>query len=155
MENQITTKVNTHVIITYSKGFYYITAEQNTKLEQIGLDDLFEVNDEGEKIKGSSIAEVMTIEKFYLTHPQHRNQNYGQPPTNIDYPDTRNGKGMVERLDEYYEKHPEKKNTTGYKFFMEHRKIGSGDNKKAKFKFEPDKETWDEFKMRAGWNNAK
>ena len=66
----ITTEVKTHVILTHSGGNYFITAQQNDKLRFVGLNDLFEV--EGNRIKGSSIAEVMTTEKYYETYPEKK-----------------------------------------------------------------------------------
>jgi hypothetical protein len=119
MNQSLSTAVKTHVIVTHSGSAHFITSEQNDRLADVGLDDLMEL-DNGEKIKGSSIAEVLTIAKYYETYPNRMPQNYGQPPSNVDYPDTRNGKGMAERMSEYYEKNPDKKNSRGYKFFQEH-----------------------------------
>jgi hypothetical protein len=68
--NELSTDVKTHVIITHSGGYYPITTEQNTRLEMVGLNDLIEID--GNKIKGSSIAEVMTVSKFYDTHPNKK-----------------------------------------------------------------------------------
>lgn len=79
--NQLSKDVKTHVIVTFNGAGHFITSEQNDKLVNIGLDDLFEVNDAGEKIKGSAIAEVMTVAKYYETYPKRMSHNYGQPPT--------------------------------------------------------------------------
>jgi len=66
----LTTEVKTHVIITHAGGHYFITSQQNDNLELIGLGEFFEV--EGNKIKGSSIAEVMTVDQYYNTYPNKR-----------------------------------------------------------------------------------
>lgn len=76
--NQLTTEVKTHWVITHKDSHHHITAEQESKLASIGLDDL--INIDGNSIKGSSIAEVLTNETYKLTYP-NRNYNYGQPPT--------------------------------------------------------------------------
>lgn len=79
--NELSKDVLTHVIVTHSGAGHFITSEQNDRLVNVGLDDLFDINDSNEKIKGSSIAEVMTIKKYYETFPKRMPQNYGQPFT--------------------------------------------------------------------------
>lgn len=142
--------IKTHWIITHKDSHHQITAEQESKLADIGLDDL--INIDGNSIKGSSIAEVLTNEMYKLTYP-NKNQYYGEASKkDYDYPITQNGKSMTERLTEYYEKNPEKKNSKGYKFFQEHKLTGGDKGVQYKLNrktFEPSKETWEQFKERA------
>lgn len=114
----LSTEVKTHVIITHSGSHYFVTAEKERKLELVGLDDLFDVDGEN-KIKGSSIAEVVTVAKYYELYPEKQTHSYGQPPSKVEIPDTRDGRGFYERMFEWYEKHPAAKQTKGYDFFME------------------------------------
>lgn len=65
--NEITTDVKTHAIITHSKAHYFITSTQEKALVKLGMDDRIAID--GNLIKGSSIAEVMTLEKYYETYP--------------------------------------------------------------------------------------
>ncbi len=62
----------THVIITYSKGIYKITARQNTHLQTLVLDSEIIINDNTVKLR--AISEIQTIEKYYETHPEKRPQ---------------------------------------------------------------------------------
>lgn len=68
MSQELNADPKTHVVITHSQAHYHITSKQNDKLVHVGLDDLFVVD--GNKIKGSSIAEVMTMQKYYETYPE-------------------------------------------------------------------------------------
>lgn len=77
----ISTKVYTHVIITWSKVHHKITAEQDMKLQKMSLDDEFKID--GCSLKVKSIAEVLTIQKYYETYPENKPYNYGQPYTEI------------------------------------------------------------------------
>lgn len=70
MTQEIIIDVFTHVIITHKDGHYPITADQNKHLTMIGQTDFIEVD--GNKIKGSSIAEVMTMTQYYATYPEKR-----------------------------------------------------------------------------------
>jgi len=82
----LSTEVKTHVIITHSGGNYFITNQQNERLREVGMEDYFET--ENNQIKGSSIAEIMTVEKYYETYPDKKSNNYGQPPSfNAQTPD--------------------------------------------------------------------
>ena len=84
----LSSNLTSHVIITHSGGHYFITNQQNEKLRFIGANDYFEVSDN--KIKGSSIAEVMTREKYYETYPQKEVLNYNAiSRSNFVYPDFR------------------------------------------------------------------
>jgi hypothetical protein len=68
--SEIVIEVKTHVILTHSGSTYFITGTQERKLVNVGRDD--RINIDGNSIKGSSIAEVMTISKFYETYPEKR-----------------------------------------------------------------------------------
>ncbi len=150
--NEISKDIKTHWVITHSGSHHQITAGQEANLVNIGLDDLVKIDDSS--IKGSAIAEVLSNEMYRLTYPEK--QSYGQTPQDYNYPITQNGKSMTERLTEWYEKHPEKKNSKGYKFFQEHKLgyVNKGEEYKAKRQdFDPKKETWEQFKERVWVNN--
>lgn len=70
-KNEIIIDVYTHVIVTHKDGHYFITEDQNKSLSQLALDGLYELDD-GSKIKGSSIAEVMPLEKYYQQFPEKK-----------------------------------------------------------------------------------
>lgn len=63
-------EIKTHVILTHSGSNYYITTKQNENLTNIGLDDFIVIDNN--KIKGSSISEVITIDKFYEIFPDKK-----------------------------------------------------------------------------------
>lgn len=86
MTQDLTTKVKTHVIITYTKSHHFITAGQQAALVNLSGDQFIEID--GNKIRGSSIAEIMTMEKYRETYPEKAPYNYGQPPTPLP-PDAR------------------------------------------------------------------
>ena len=146
----LSTDIKTHWIITHKDSHHQITSEQESKLANIGLDDL--INIDGNSIKGSSIAEVLTNEKYKLTYPD-RNQYYGESSkADYEYKSNQTGKSFTQRMEEFYEKNPEKKNSKGYKFFQEH-KLTGGDKgeqyKQNRKTFDPKVETWEQFKERA------
>lgn len=68
--NELSVDAKTHVIITHAGSHYFITSVQNDNLGLIGLGDFFELD--GNKIKGSSIAEVMSLAQYYETYPEKR-----------------------------------------------------------------------------------
>lgn len=68
--NNLSVDIKTHVIITYAGGHYFITNKQNQDLMMVGQSDFIEI--ENNKIKGSSISEIMTIAKYYETYPQKK-----------------------------------------------------------------------------------
>jgi hypothetical protein len=67
-QNGVSTQVNTHVIVTYTKSHHFITHSQYEALPDLGSKDWFQSSD-GSRITGGNIAEVLTIEKFYEVHP--------------------------------------------------------------------------------------
>lgn len=96
----ITTELKTHAIVTHSGAHYFISQQQNENLRNVGLNDLFEI--EGNKIKGSSIAEVMTLEKYYETYPQKKQEFLGQPAKDETY-FRQEGHVSIETLDKLKE----------------------------------------------------
>lgn len=77
MTQDLTTQVKTHVIITYTKSHHFITARQRDALVNLSSDQFIEID--GNQIRGSSIAEVMTVEKYRETYPEKIPTHYGQP----------------------------------------------------------------------------
>lgn len=84
--NQLTTEVKTHWVITHKDSHHHITAEQERRLADIGLDDL--INIDGNSIKGSSIAEVLTNEAYRHTYPDKKpsdtHQRYNPAPQSFE-----------------------------------------------------------------------
>lgn len=79
MNQELTTKPKTHVIITWTKSHHFITAGQQQALVNLSADQFIEID--GNKLRGSTIAEVLTMEKYRETYPDKVPYNYGQPPT--------------------------------------------------------------------------
>ncbi len=59
--NEISNKIKTHVIITWSKGAYCITDNQHREVAKLGLNDSITID--GCTLFGKSIAEIITIEE--------------------------------------------------------------------------------------------
>lgn len=57
--NQITINPKTHVILTWSKGEYFIDEKQHSVVARMGLNDKVEIN--GNTLFGKSIAEIITV----------------------------------------------------------------------------------------------
>jgi len=57
----------THVIITYSKGIYFITQKQNERIGTLGLDS--EIIIDGNTVKLRAISEIQTVEKYNELNP--------------------------------------------------------------------------------------
>lgn len=65
--SNITENPKTHVVLTFSKGEYYIDARQHDIVLKMGLNDKIIID--GNLIFGKSISEVLTIdEKFRRDH---------------------------------------------------------------------------------------
>jgi len=60
----------TNAILTFTKGKILITAEENERLKRVRATDWFACS-EG-KIKGSAIAEIITIGDYYSRFPNER-----------------------------------------------------------------------------------
>jgi len=60
----------TNAVITFTKGKILITAEENEKLKHIRLDDWFSCK--SGRIKGSAIAEIITISEYYNRFPKEQ-----------------------------------------------------------------------------------
>lgn len=86
MTQYLSTKVHTHVIITYTKSHHFITAGQQAALVDLSSDQFIEID--GNKIRGSSIAEVITVEKYRETYPdkttQDAYQKYSPAPQSFE-----------------------------------------------------------------------
>ena len=95
--NQLTTNVKSHVIITFTKSHHFITQKQHDSLINMGQNAQIIVD--GNLIKTSNIAEIISTAKYYETYPEKQAKNYGQPysevPGNVF---TRAGKNGRERF---------------------------------------------------------
>ena len=60
-----------YAIITFNKNHILISEEENERLKNVRLDTFFK-SDDGNRIKGSEIAEVLTMEKYYECYPAKR-----------------------------------------------------------------------------------
>lgn len=60
----------THVIVTFSKTRHFITAREQQALKSLPNGVLAEMG--GSIINTSSIAEIVTVEDFYRSHPDER-----------------------------------------------------------------------------------
>jgi hypothetical protein len=59
--NEISNKVKTHAIITWSKGAYFITENQHREVMKLGLNDSITID--GCTLFGKSIAEIITVDE--------------------------------------------------------------------------------------------
>lgn len=59
-----------HVIITFNKSKYFITAAEHVQLSILGNGVLATMGDS--TINTANIAEILTIDEFYRTHPDER-----------------------------------------------------------------------------------
>ncbi len=75
--NQLTTTVKSHVIITFTKSHHFITQKQHDSLINMGQHTQIIVD--GNIIRTSNIAEIISMEKYYETYPERKPNNYGQP----------------------------------------------------------------------------
>ena len=95
--NQLATDLKSHVIITFTKSHHFITQKQHDSLINMGQNAQIIVD--GNLIKTSNIAEIISTAKYYETYPEKRSTNYGQPysevPGNVF---TRAGKNGRERF---------------------------------------------------------
>lgn len=79
--NQLTTNPKTHVIITFTKSHHFITQKQHDSLINMGQNAQIIVD--GNMIKTSNIAEIISTDKYYETYPEKRSTNYGQPYSEV------------------------------------------------------------------------
>lgn len=116
----LSTEVITHYIITVQGSHYPITAEREKVLQTALNTDMFRTQ-EGVLIKVSNIVEVIPSTKYAELYPEKQSQTYGQPYSPIT-PDTRpyTGKSWINGLEDYYNRHPEKKTGKGYQFYLNH-----------------------------------
>jgi len=114
--------MNTHAIIAFTGSHILIGKKENELLHKVGLSDWFETSD-GQRIKGSAIAEILTISEYYSRFPDKRpvTNSYDQP--DFHSPKTeyipiekqaesskKNFRGLLQGLKQYCESHPEAKN---------------------------------------------
>ncbi len=64
--------VNTHVVITFQRSKYFITAKQHEILLNADSSKIMNIGEA--TIRVSTIAEATTIEKYYQDHPKERPQ---------------------------------------------------------------------------------
>lgn len=104
---QITTEIKKYTIIAYTGTHYLITAEQEIKMRSLGQDE--EIRIDGNTVKMKNIAEILTIDKYYETYPEKR-ENYipifFQPepyisPIKEAFKHERNLKFMIKELKNY------------------------------------------------------
>jgi len=70
---QLTTNVKTHVIITFSGSHHFINATQEKRLQSLSKDDQIEID--GNTIFIKSISEIITVNKYYQTFPDRKEQD--------------------------------------------------------------------------------
>jgi hypothetical protein len=73
---QLSTEIKTHVIITFNKNKYFITDRQHEQIKQMSDNQKFNVN--GETINTSSIAEIISVER-YSDNEKTYHSNYSMP----------------------------------------------------------------------------
>ena len=66
----LTTKQKTHVLISFTGSHYAIDADQEIRLRKTGANDNININ--GSIVKGKNIAEILTMKKYYETHPNKK-----------------------------------------------------------------------------------
>lgn len=72
----------TNAIITYTKSHHLLTQLENSRLQSVGMNDWFKT-DSGTLIRGSNIAEIMTIREYYAKFPEKapdETQEFIAPP---------------------------------------------------------------------------
>jgi len=69
--NQLSTNIKTHVIISFAKNKYFITAEQEVKLRTMPNTAIIFLEG-GVQLKCSSISEILPIDVYYNSHPEER-----------------------------------------------------------------------------------
>jgi hypothetical protein len=125
--------MKTNAIITFTGSHLLIGSEENEALKIIHADQWFETFD-GQKIKGSAIAEILTIQQYYERYPDKRPVETAKEFTGITgetinstiYKSDAARKGIMKGLQDYCDENPEAKNA---KFMLESIKL----NKKIQF----------------------
>jgi hypothetical protein len=99
-------KVFTNVIKTYSDSVFFLTAEDNQRLLTVGASDWFSID--GQRIKGSNISEILTIQEYYKQNPEAKPVSYpdftGTKPTQYSKKKTiRNINSMISGFKKVFE----------------------------------------------------
>lgn len=100
----------THVIVTFSKTYLQITEDEYNLVLSLKDGASFKSSD-GQVIKGSAIAELITIEEFYTKFPDKRPARYDEFKVDREeyssQPEVYSSSGVIAGLRRFCDEHPE------------------------------------------------
>ena len=83
---QLTTNLKNYILITFTRSKYYITPKQAEDISKMGSNEKIILD--GATINTSSIAEILSLEDYYNSHPEERPKSETpefKPPEDIPY----------------------------------------------------------------------